>query len=72
MIVAVWRGPSVALALLFVHRPEDLWIAYLCHRLARSIYPRSSKPLKMRRANITGDSDLLAGTALDVVVALFC
>src|ERR1043165_68224 len=54
----------VALGLLLVHRPEDLWIAYLCTG-ALSFFGTFFEAAKNAAVpNITGERDLLAGNAL--------
>lgn len=64
MIVTDLLRVFVALGLLFVHRPEDLWIAYLCTGLL-SIFGTFFEAAKNAAVpNITGERDLLAGNAL--------
>lgn len=64
MIVADLTRALVALALLLVTRPEDLWIAYLCTVLL-SLFGAFFEAAKNAAVpNITGDADLLAGNAL--------
>lgn len=54
----------VALGFLFVHRPEDLWIAYLC-TASLSFFGTFFEAAKNAAVpNITGERDLLAGNAL--------
>jgi MFS family permease len=54
----------VALGLLLVRRPEDLWIAYLCTALL-SLFGTFFEAAKNAAVpNITGERDLLAGNAL--------
>jgi len=54
----------VALGFLLVHRPEDLWIAYLCTALL-SVFGTFFEAAKNSAVpNITGERDLLAGNAL--------
>jgi len=54
----------VALGFLLVHRPEDLWIAYLCTALL-SVFGTFFEAAKNAAVpNITGERDLLAGNAL--------
>jgi len=54
----------VALGFLVVHRPEDLWIAYLCTALL-SVFGTFFEAAKNAAVpNITGERDLLAGNAL--------
>jgi MFS family permease len=55
---------AVALGFLLVHRPEDLWIAYLCTALL-SVFGTFFEAAKNAAVpNITGERDLLAGNAL--------
>jgi len=54
----------VALGLLFVHRPEDLWIAYLCTALLAFFGAFFEAAKNAAVPNITGERDLLAGNAL--------
>jgi MFS family permease len=64
MIVTDLLRVIVALGLLFVHRPEDLWIAYLC-TASLSIFGTFFEAGKNAAVpNITGERDLLAGNAL--------
>src|ERR1043166_9646165 len=54
----------VALGPLLVHKPDDLWIAYLCTALL-SIFGTSVEAAKNAAVpNTTGERDLLAGNAL--------
>jgi sugar phosphate permease len=54
----------VALGFLFVRRPQDLWIAYVCTVLL-SIFGAFFEAAKNAAVpNITGERDLLAGNAL--------
>jgi MFS family permease len=54
----------VALGFLFVRRPQDLWIAYLCTALL-SLFGAFFEAAKNAAVpNITGERDLLAGNAL--------
>ena len=54
----------VALGPLLVHKPDDLWIAYLCTALL-SIFGTFFEAAKNAAVpNITGERDLLAGNAL--------
>ena len=54
----------VALAMLFVHTPDDLWIAYTCTVLL-SLFGAFFEAAKNAAVpNITGDRDLLVGNAL--------
>src|SRR5689334_20700442 len=64
MIVTDLLRVVVALGLLLVHRPEDLWIAYLCTG-ALSFFGTFFEAAKNAAVpNITGERDLLAGNAL--------
>ena len=64
MIVTDLARAVVALSLLLVHTPEDLWIAYACTILL-SLFGAFFEAAKNAAVpNITGDSDLLAGNAL--------
>jgi len=64
MIASDLTRALVALALLLVTRPEDLWIAYLCTVLL-SLFGAFFEAAKNAAVpNITGDADLLAGNAL--------
>lgn len=64
MIVTDLARALIALTVLFVTRPEDLWIAYLCTVLL-SLFGAFFEAAKNAAVpNITGDSDLLAGNAL--------
>ena len=55
---------AVALGFLLVRRPQDLWIAYLCTALL-SLFGAFFEAAKNAAVpNITGERDLLAGTAL--------
>jgi MFS family permease len=54
----------VALSILFVHRAEDLWIAYLCTALGSFFTTFFEAAKNAAVPNITGDRDLLAGNAL--------
>jgi MFS family permease len=54
----------VALGFLFVRRPQDLWIAYVCTALL-SLFGAFFEAAKNAAVpNITGERDLLAGNAL--------
>lgn len=54
----------IALGFLFVHGPEDLWIAYVC-TAALSFFGTFFEAAKNAAVpNITGERDLLAGNAL--------
>ena len=64
MIVSDLARVVVALAMLLVRRPEDLWIAYLC-TVVLSFFGAFFEAAKNAAVpNITGDRDLLAGNAL--------
>jgi len=54
----------VALGFLFVRRPEDLWIAYLCTALLAFFGAFFEAAKNAAVPNITGERDLLAGNAL--------
>jgi MFS family permease len=64
MIVSDVARVVIALGFLLVHRPEDLWIAYLCTALLSffGVFFEAAKSAAM--PNITGERDLLAGNAL--------
>ncbi|MDQ1729139.1 MAG: hypothetical protein QOD33_1264 [Pyrinomonadaceae bacterium] len=64
MIASDLARVAVALGFLLVHRPEDLWIAYLCTALLSffGAFFEAAKTAAM--PNITGERDLLAGNAL--------
>jgi len=64
MIVSDLARVIVALAMLLVRRPEDLWIAYVC-TVVLSFFGAFFEAAKNASVpNITGDRDLLAGNAL--------
>lgn len=64
MIVSDLARVLVALAMLLVRRPEDLWIAYVC-TVVLSFFGAFFEAAKNASVpNITGDRDLLAGNAL--------
>lgn len=64
MIVTDLLRVVIALGFLMVHRPEDLWIAYLCTILL-SVFSTFFEAAKNAAVpNITGERDLLAGNAL--------
>jgi MFS family permease len=64
MIVTDLLRVIVALGFLLVHRPEDLWLAYLC-TAALSFFGTFFEAAKNAAVpNITGERDLLAGNAL--------
>ncbi len=54
----------VALGFLLVHRPEDLWIAYVCTALLSFFGTFFEAAKNAVVPNITGERDLLAGNAL--------
>jgi MFS family permease len=64
MIVSDIARVVVALGFLLVHRPEDLWIAYLCTGLLSVFGAFFEAAKSAAMPNITGERDLLAGNAL--------
>jgi MFS family permease len=64
MITSDLARVAVALGLLFVQRPEDLWIAYLCTALLSFFGAFFEAAKNAALPNITGERDLLAGNAL--------
>jgi MFS family permease len=64
MIVSDVARVVVALGFLFVRRPEDLWIAYLCTALLSLFHSFFEAAKSAAMPNITGERDLLAGNAL--------
>ncbi len=64
MIVSDFARVAVALGFLLVHRPEDLWIAYLCTALLSFFGAFFEAAKNAAVPNITGERDLLAGNAL--------
>ncbi len=64
MIISDLARVAVALGFLFVHRPEDLWIAYLCTALLSFFGAFFEAAKNAAVPNITGERDLLAGNAL--------
>src|SRR3979490_758795 len=64
MIVSDFARVIVALGFLFVRRPEDLWIAYLCTALLSFFGSFFEAAKGAAVPNITGERDLLAGNAL--------
>ncbi len=64
MIVSDFARVAVALGFLLVHRPEDLWIAYLCTALLSFFGAFFEAAKSAAMPNITGERDLLAGNAL--------
>jgi MFS family permease len=64
MIVSDFARVAVALGFLFIRRPEDLWIAYLCTALLSFFGSFFEAAKTAVTPNITGERDLLAGNAL--------
>ena len=64
MIVSDLARVIVALAMLLVRRPEDLWIAYTCTVILSFFGAFFEAAKNAAVPNITGDRDLLAGNAL--------
>jgi MFS family permease len=64
MIVTDLLRVVVALGFLLVHRPEDLWLAYLCTGLLAFFGTFFEAAKNAAVPNITGERDLLAGNAL--------
>ena len=64
MIVTDLLREVVALGFLFVRRPEDLWIAYLCTALLAFFGAFFEAAKNAAVPSITGERDLLAGNAL--------
>jgi MFS family permease len=64
MIVTDLLRVAVALGFLFVRRPQDLWIAYLCTALLAFFGAFFEAAKNAAVPNITGERDLLAGNAL--------
>ena len=64
MIVSDIARVVLALGYLFVHTKDDLWIAYLCSVLLSVLTVFFEAAKNATVPNITGDRDLLAGTAL--------
>src|SRR6266516_1736604 len=64
MIVSDFARVAIALGFLLVHRPEDLWIAYLCTGLLSFFGAFFEAAKNAAVPNITGERDLLAGNAL--------
>jgi Na+/melibiose symporter-like transporter len=54
----------VALGFLLIHRPEHLWIAYICTALLSVLGAFFEAAKNAAVPNITGERDLLAGNAL--------
>jgi MFS family permease len=64
MIVSDLARVGIALGLLLVHQPDDLWIAYLCSALLSFFGAFFEAAKNAAVPNITGELDLLAGNAL--------
>ncbi len=64
MIAADFARVAIALGFLFVRRPQDLWIAYLCTGLLSFFGTFFEAAKNAAVPNITGDRNLLAGNAL--------
>jgi MFS family permease len=64
MIAADLLRVVIALGFLFVRRPQDLWIAYLCTALLAFFGAFFEAAKNAAVPNITGERDLLAGNAL--------
>jgi MFS family permease len=64
MLVTDLARAVIALLLLLVHGPGDLWIAYACTILLSSFGGFFEAAKNAAVPNITGDRDLLAGNAL--------
>ena len=64
MIVSDLVRVVIALGFLFVRRPQDLWIAYLCTALLSFFGTFFEAAKNAAVPNITGERDLLAGNAL--------
>ena len=64
MIVSDLARIGVALGLLLVRTPEDLWIAYVCTALLSFFGAFFEAAKNSSLPNITGERDLLAGNAL--------
>jgi predicted MFS family arabinose efflux permease len=64
MIVSDLARVAVAFGFLLVHTQEDLWIAYLCTVLLAIFGAFFEAAKNASVPNITGERDLLAGTAL--------
>lgn len=64
MIVSDFARVVVALGFLLVHRPDDLWIAYLCAALLSFFGSFFEAAKSAATPNITGERDLLAGNTL--------
>jgi hypothetical protein len=64
MIAADIVRVLIALGFLLVHRPQDLWIAYVCTALLSFFGAFFEAAKNAAVPNITGERDLLAGNAL--------
>jgi Major Facilitator Superfamily len=64
MITTDLARVAVALGFLFVRRPEDLWIAYVCTVLLSFFGTFFEAAKNAAVPNITGERDLLVGNAL--------
>ena len=64
MIVSDVARVGIALGLLLVHQPKDLWIAYVCTALLSFFGAFFEAAKNAAVPNITGELDLLAGNAL--------
>jgi MFS family permease len=64
MIVTDLLRVLIALGPLFVHGPDDLWIAYLCTASLSIVGTFFEAAKNAAVPNITGERDLLAGNAL--------
>src|SRR6267143_6093172 len=64
MIVTDLSRAVIALMMLLVHAPGDLWIAYICTVLLSFFGAFFEAAKNAAVPNITGDRDLLAGNAL--------
>ena len=64
MIVTDLVRVVIALGFLFVRRPQDLWIAYICMTLLSFFGTFFEAAKNAAVPNITGERDLLAGNAL--------
>ena len=64
MIVSDFARVAVALGFLLVHKPKDLWIAYVCTALLSFFGSFFEAAKNAAVPNITGERDLLAGNAL--------
>lgn len=64
MIVTDLARVIIALFMLLVHKPQDLWIAYTCTVLLSFFGAFFEAAKNAAVPNITGDRDLLAGNAL--------